>query len=60
MKCEEEKGIFDLMDGISKVNPSELVEFADVMTNEVIPEIVKDVEERRLLAAESRHWQLKC
>jgi hypothetical protein len=30
------------------------------MTDEVIPEIVKIVEERRLKAAESRHWQLKC
>jgi hypothetical protein len=30
------------------------------MTDEVIPEIVKVVEERRMLAAESRHWQLKC
>jgi hypothetical protein len=27
---------------------------------EVIPEIVKVVQERRMLAAESRHWQLKC
>jgi hypothetical protein len=29
------------------------------MTDVVIPEIVKVVEERRLLAAESRQWQLK-
>jgi hypothetical protein len=30
-----------------------------MMTQEVIPEIVKVVDERRMLAAESRHWQLK-
>ena len=29
------------------------------MTDEVIPEIVRAVEERRKLAAESRNWQLE-
>jgi hypothetical protein len=30
------------------------------MNDEVIPEIVRVVEERRLLAVESRNRQLKC
>jgi hypothetical protein len=37
-----------------------LEDFKRAMTEEVIPEIVRVVEERRMLAAESRLWQLKC
>ena len=40
------------------VDPQQLAEFKRVMTEEVIPEIVKAVEERYRLAAESREWQI--
>ena len=42
----------------SPVDPAALEEFRKAMEQEVIPEIVKVVEERRLLAAESRERQL--
>jgi hypothetical protein len=56
----EDKGVFDLVEGLTSVDPKALADFKQEMTQEVIPEIVKVVEERRMLAAESRHWQLKC
>jgi hypothetical protein len=57
---EEDKSVFDLIEGLTSVDPKALADFKQEMTQEVIPEIVKVVEERRMLAAESRHWQLKC
>jgi hypothetical protein len=57
---EEKKGMFDLVEGLTVIDPNALAEFKQEMTEAVIPEIVKIVEERRVLAAESRHWQLKC
>lgn len=57
---EEKKGVFDLVEGLTVIDPNALADFKQEMTQEVIPEIVKIVEERRMLAAESRHWQLKC
>jgi hypothetical protein len=57
---KEDKGVFDLVEGFTSVDPAALADFKQEMTQEVIPEIVKVVEERRVLAAESRHWQLKC
>ena len=54
------KGLFELIDGLTEVAPETLMDFKRTMDEEVIPEIVKVVEERRLAAAESRHWQLKC
>jgi hypothetical protein len=57
---EEKKGVFDLVEGLTVIDPNALAEFKQEMTEAVIPEIVKIVEERRVLAAESRHWQLKC
>jgi len=56
----EDKKVFDLIEGLTAVDPKALADFKQEMTQEVIPDIVKVVEERRLLAAESRHWQLKC
>ena len=56
----ETKGVFDLIDGLKPVDPRALEDFKQAMTDEVIPEIVKIVDQRRLHAAESRHWQLKC
>jgi hypothetical protein len=46
--------------GLMPIDPSVLKEFLREMNDTVIPEIQKAVEERRLLAAESRQWQLKC
>jgi hypothetical protein len=48
------------IDGLKPVEPNALDQFQAKMTQETIPEIVKIVEKRRLKAAESRHWQLKC
>jgi hypothetical protein len=59
-ETKEDKGVFDLIEGLTPVDPRALEDFKQAMTDEVIPEIVKIVEERRLKAAESRHWQLKC
>ena len=57
---DEKQGVFELVQGLTKVDPQQLAEFKRAMTEEVIPEIVKIVEERRLQAAESRQRQLKC
>ena len=57
---EDKSGVFDLVEGLTVIDANALAEFKQEMTEEVIPEIVKIVEERRMFAAESRHWQLKC
>lgn len=57
---KQEKGLFDLIKGLTQVDPAALGDFKQTMTQEVIPEIVEIVEKRRMLAAESRHKQLKC
>jgi hypothetical protein len=59
-KDSEETGVFDRVEGLTPVDAAALEDFKRAMTDEVIPEIVRVVEERRLLAAKSRHWQLKC
>ena len=53
-------------DDVSDVNPDltpdeakALADFTREMTEKVIPEIVEVVQERRVLASQSRHWQLK-
>jgi hypothetical protein len=56
----EESSVLDKIDNLKKIDPQQLQEFKRLMTEEVIPEIVKVVEERRVRAAESRLWQLKC
>jgi hypothetical protein len=57
---ELDKGVFDLVEGLTPVDPKKLADFEQAMSEEVIPEIVKVVEKRRTLAAKSRRWQLKC
>jgi hypothetical protein len=52
--------VFDLIEGLTPVDPSAFEDFRREMTTEIIPQIVKIVEERRLLAAKSTNWQLKC
>lgn len=56
---KQAKGVFELIEGLEPVDPQVIEEFKQAMTERVIPEIVKIVEERRLKAAESRQWQLK-
>ena len=58
-KAEEDRGL-EKIEGVQEIDPQRLQEFKRLMTEEVIPEIVKVVEERRLRAAESRQVQLKC
>lgn len=48
------------LQGLAVVDPNVLQEFLKEMDEQVIPDIVKAMEERRLQAAESRQWQLKC
>jgi len=55
----DESDVFDLIEGLTPVDPADLEEFEKAMADKVL-EIVKVVEERRLQAAESRNWQLKC
>lgn len=56
---DKEDNFFNLIEGLRPVDPETLAEFKREMTDEVIPEIVRVVEERRMLAAESRNRQLK-
>ncbi len=59
MDEKEAKGVFELIDGLKSVDPQKLKDFETTMRDEVIPEIVEIIEERKLKAAESRNWQLK-
>jgi hypothetical protein len=58
--ADDDKDIFDQFEGLAEVDPKRLAEFKKHMTEKVIPEIVRIVEEQRELAAESREWRLKC
>lgn len=57
---KKEDSIFDLIEDLKPIDPETIVEFRRAMNDEVIPEIVRVVEERRMRAAESRKRQLKC
>lgn len=59
MDEKEGNSVFELIDGLKPVDPKKLEDFQKAMTEEVIPEIVEIIEERKLKAAESRNWQLK-
>jgi hypothetical protein len=59
MTTKDKTSVFDLVEGLTPVDPSALAEFEHAMTEEVIPEIVRVVEERRTLAADTRQWPLK-
>ena len=56
---KQDQKLLEQIEGLTAVKSSDLREFKQAM-NKVIPDIVKIVEERRLRAAKSRHWQLKC
>jgi hypothetical protein len=58
-KEKPEKSVFDLVEGVEPVEQSKLEQYERKMTDEVIPDIVRTVEQRRLFAAESRLKQLK-
>lgn len=47
------------MPGLKKVPPERLKELKRLMTDEVIPEIVKVVEDRKLRATQTRQRHLK-
>lgn len=55
----KETGVFDQIEGLTPVDPNALEDFKREMTEQVIPEILQVVEERRMLAAESRHRKLE-
>jgi hypothetical protein len=57
---KDERDVFAVIEGLTAVDPGVLESFERAMTEDVIPEIIRVVEERRILAAESRQWQLKC
>jgi hypothetical protein len=57
---DKEVGVFDLIEGLTPIDELVLADFKRTMAEEVIPEILRVVEERRISAAKSREWQLKC
>ena len=52
-------GLFELVEGLEPVDASALAEYEREMTDEAIPEMLREVKKRRMLAAESRHRQLE-
>ena len=56
---KKETDVFDVIEGLTPVDPNALADFKRAMTEEVIPEILRAVEDREMLAAESGQWQLK-
>jgi hypothetical protein len=54
-----DRQIFKLLQGLKPVDASALTDFAREMADEAIPEMLREVEKRRMLAAESRHRQLE-
>lgn len=57
--AKDRVGIFKLLQGLKPVDTSALADFEREMAEEAIPKIVQDVENRRVLAAESRHRRLE-
>lgn len=53
------KSVFEVVEGLTPVGEQIIDEFRRAMTDEVVPEIEKVIEERRLLAAQTRQKQLK-
>ena len=56
---DKETDFFSQIEGLTTVEPGALDDFKREMTDEVIPKMVQIVEERRTLAAESRHRKLE-
>jgi hypothetical protein len=55
----DKSGVFKLVEGLKPVDPQALAKYEREMAEEAIPEIIKDVEKRRMLAAESRQRRLE-
>jgi hypothetical protein len=55
----EQNGVFDLVGGLTVVDAAAFDEFRQAMAQDVIPNVIKIVDQRRLLAATSRTRQLK-
>lgn len=51
--------LFKLVKGLKSVDASALADYEREMSDEAIPDIIRDVEKRRMLAAESRHRRLE-
>jgi hypothetical protein len=58
-KDTSKSGLFRLVDGLESVNASDLADYEREMRDEAIPDMIRDVEKRRMLAAESRHRRLE-
>jgi len=59
MDKKDNEDVFNLVEGLKPVDPKKLAEFERTMKDEVVPDIVKVVEKRRLFAAESKVRQRK-
>lgn len=55
---DDKKQTFDNLKGVTPIDYKMLEGFKREMTEKVVPEIVKIVEERQLLAQQSRHRRL--
>ena len=55
-KVEEKPNV---LQGLAPVDATAVQDFLKEMDEQVIPDILRVVEERQLQAAESRQWQLK-
>lgn len=56
---KDRRGVFKLVQGLKPVNEKDLEAFERGMREEAVPKIIKDVENRRMLAAESRQRRLE-
>jgi hypothetical protein len=56
---KDKSGVFKLVEGLKPVDANALAQFEKEMTEEAIPDIIRDVEKRRMLAAESRRRRLE-
>jgi len=56
---EGTKGVFRLVVGLKLVDTRALEGYENNMATTTIPEIIKDVEKRKMLAAESRQRRLE-
>jgi hypothetical protein len=56
---KNQSGLFKLIEGLKPVEASALSEFEREMADEAIPAMLKEVEKRWMLAAESRNRQLE-